>query len=201
MSFGSNPFSIFKSSNIKGLMKLDRRLRHLEKRGARRVAGKGVRAGLMVVGKAMRSAINASDASSELKREARKTIGQRFQRKMAGGLGPSAKVGFSVAKRAKQVAQASAARGKRLGQTKGSKGEFFRGTGDTRGVGISATNVHWFVLGTTERKHQSGHATGKIDGVFGDVTHQALATSQGAALEAARAKISAEIKREALKGA
>jgi hypothetical protein len=169
---------------------LERKLAHLEKRAARRVAAKGIRAGLTVVGKAMRSAINASDASPELKREARKTIGQRFQRKVAGGLGPQAKVGFSVAKRTKQIAKARAARTKRVEA----------GKSGGRGVGISAKNIHWFVLGTDEREHKSGHSTGKIDGVFGDVTRQALATSQGAALAAARAKMSAEIKKEALKG-
>jgi len=136
----------------------------------------------------MRAAINATDASPELKREARKTIGARFGRTRAIDV-RHAKVGFSVGKRAAAVRRAKAARTKRIEAGKSGGG----------GVGISAANIHWFVLGTDSREHKSGHPTGQIANIFGEVTRLAFATSAMASVHAARKKISEVIKREARK--
>ena len=67
------------------------------------------------------------------------------------------------------------------------------------GVGVSAANIHWFVLGTDERHQKSGHPTGQIANVFGNVTRLALTASTGPSLAAARRKITQVIEREARK--
>ena len=166
---------------ISGDRQIDRQLRRLEARTAKKALTAGIKAGQMKVAKAMRAAINATDASADLKREARKSIGSRFTR---GGVARTgkitarvSKVGFSVAKKHKTLKKT--------------------GEGRSRGVGISAANIHWFVLGTKDRHHDSGKSVGRIEAVFGDVTEKAFTASKGAALEAARAKVTQVIQREA----
>jgi len=166
---------------VTGDKQIQRKLARFEKRTAKKALTAGVKAGQTKVRKAMRAAINASDASADLKREARKSIGSRFTR---GGVARTgkvtarvSKVGFSVAKKHKKLKKT--------------------GEGRSRGVGVSAANIHWFVLGTNERQHDSGHPTGRIENVFGDVTRQAVAASSGQALAAARAKVTQVIQREA----
>ncbi len=174
---------------VTGDKALDRKLADLGRRSTvNRVVGRGMSAGMVPVLKAIRAGINATDASPFLKREARKTIGKKIKR--GGPSGPEAKAGFSVGKKAKQVAKAKVARSKRLGA----------GKGGGRGVGISASNIHWFVLGTQFRFHKkSGRRTGRIKPPFNKVMMQAVSASQGAYLAAARAKITQEIQKEAMK--
>jgi hypothetical protein len=164
---------------VLGAKQLDRKLARLSRRSGKKAVTAGVRASLTPVARAMRAAINASDASPSLKQGARQSIGQRFSKTRRTGV-REAKVGFAVNKRgAKRTARLS----------KGASG----------GVGISSRNIHWFVLGTDERFLKSGRPTGRVDGVFGNVTHQAFLSAHPAALEAARVKIEQIIKREARK--
>jgi hypothetical protein len=191
MGFGSNPFG--RGPIITGLRAVERKLNRLATTSSKKATVAGHRASMTTIAKAMRSAVNASDASTFLKREARKSIGARFSKGMAKEL-TLAKVGFSVGKKAKQVKSAQAARGKRLGA----------GKGGGRGVGISAANIHWFVLGTKKRRTKSGFGsgekgTGQIANVFGDVTRLAFAASHRAAVVAARKKIWAVMKKEAMR--
>jgi len=191
MGFGSNPLG--RGTALLGDKAMDRKLKRLGTTGSNRAITAGIRASMTPVARAMRTAVNASDASSYLKREARKSIGQRFAKNRKKGV-KEAKVGFSVGKKQKQIKAAGAARGKRLAA----------GKGGGRGVGISATNIHWFVLGTDLRRTKSGFGsgekgTGKIANVFGDVTRLAFAGSNVAAVNAARKKIWQVIKKEALK--
>jgi hypothetical protein len=181
---------------ITGDRTLDRKLKHLAERSGRRAMARGVSAGMTVLGKACRAAINATPgATPGMKREARRAIGKRFQRGGTNRMGRTtaqvAKVGFAVGKRA-----AAAARARALGH-EGRAKRIEAGETAGRGVGISIANIHWFVLGTKERQHKSGHPTGSMEGVFGDVTERAFAAGHGAALQAARDKIAAEIEKEA----
>lgn len=162
-------------ATITGDKQLDRKLKRLGRRGGKKAAAAGVRASLTPVRKAMRAAINASGASKELKRAARKTVASRFKKSRKTGR-KEAKVGLGVGKQKKP--------NKRSG---------------TAGVGISKTNIHWFVLGTDERKTKSGRNAGRIEGVFGDVTDTAFARSQSDAIAAARKKIDQVIQQEARK--
>jgi len=87
-------------ASITGDKAIDRRLANLSKRGSQRAITAGVNAGMTPIVKAIRAAINATSASSELKREARKTVGKRF--KKARGRTREAKAGFAVGKKKKQ---------------------------------------------------------------------------------------------------
>ncbi len=170
-----------------GDKELERKLKHLSRRGSKRAITAGIRASMTPIARAMRAAINSSDATAELKRAARASIGARFG-KTRRITERRAKVGFSVGKKAKQIR--AAYRSKKV---------------DGKGVGISAANIHWFVLGTDERTlkkgsargPKAGHPTGKLVGVFGDVTRHAMAGSMAASVAAARKKISQVIEREA----
>ena len=172
-----------------GDKELERKLKHLSRRGSKRAITAGIRGSMVPIARAMRAAINATAASTDLKREARKAIGARFG-KTRRITERHAKVGFSVGKKAKQIR--AAYRSKKV---------------DEKGVGISATNVHWFVLGTDERVlkkgsargPKAGHPTGQIVNVFGDVTRLAMAGSMAASVAAARKKITQAIEREARK--
>jgi len=161
-----------------GGKEFDRKLVRLGRRGSKRAITAGIRAGMTPIAKAMRAAINEAEASAELKREARKTIGKRFARAYKSTL-REAKVGFSVGKKQKTLKKT--------------------GGGASRGVGASARNIHWFVLGTDDRFLKTGHSTGQIENVFGAVTRAAVATSAVASVNAARRKIFEVIKREAQK--
>lgn len=154
---------------IEGDKALDAALARLAGPGARRVNAGMMNASLAVLAKALRAAVNASDASSELKRAARQAIGRKRRKDVA-------KVGFGVGKKR------AASPDKRTGKS---------------GVGISANNIHWPVLGTGERQTKAGRKAGKMPAIFAGATDQALATGGPAALAAARAKCRELIAREA----
>jgi len=190
-----------------GDKRLERKFNDLERRAARRVATKGVRAMTVPIVKALRAAVTATDTSSALKREARKTIGKKFRR--VQGM-PTARVGFGVGKKQMKTTKAGTGRTKFVAMERDERGRSKKGLRKevaAKGVGISAANIHWFVLGTDKRfltkgsakGFKAGHPTGKIDPPFSDTMKQAVAANSGAALAAARAKISQEIRREAAK--
>jgi len=158
---------------------LDRKLKYLATHGGKKAARAGINAGLTPLVKAMRAAINGTSASSDLKRQARKTVGKRFAKAKSGASRGAyeAKAGFAVGKK---------------------KGKPTKGK--SRGVGVGPANIHWFVLGTESRTHETtGHSTGRIANIFDDVTRLAYAGSGAAMVNAARTKIAEVIKREALK--
>jgi hypothetical protein len=197
-----------KAAELLGDRELKRKLDRLSRKGSKKAIEAGVRAGMQPVAKAMRAGINmTSDASPELKREARKTIGARIV-KATKKEERQGKVGFKVGKRKAAIGKAVAAREKRI--AKGAKGG---------GVGVSAANVHWFVLGTKKRKLDSPvvaaigrtkggdmiirrvQQTGKVGPVFGDVTRQAVASASGAFFATAKQKTLQVIQKEAKKKA
>lgn len=178
---------------------LDRKLGRLATTASDKAITAGIRASMTPIAKAMRAAVNSTSASSELKREARKSIGSRFAKPKIGkrrGV-REAKVGFSVGKTGAAVERAVAARGKRIAA----------GKSGGKGKGISAKNIRWFVLGTKQRVlkvgsargPKAGHPTGKLDPVFGGVTRIAVAASSGASIKAAAQKIKQVIHKEARK--
>ena len=166
--------------SITGDKAIDRRLANLSTRGSQRAITAGILAGMTPIAKAMRAAINATSASSELKREGRKAVGKRFKKAKGGAKKGTreAKVGFGVGKKRKKAADRAGG-----------------------GVGISAANIQWPVLGTEERATKAGGSTGRMPAVFEGVTESAFAASKEASMAAARAKISQVIMREAKKQA
>jgi hypothetical protein len=169
---------------ISGTEDLARKLDRLGGTVARRAMRSAVNASLMPVTKTLRAAINSSPASPELKRQARKTIGKTIG-KIKGGPGRGqmqAKAGYAVGKKTTKAERAG-----------------------KKGVGIGVANIHWFVLGTDKRYLKYGsikgpkanHPTGKIKPPLAGTMQQAVAALSGAALEAARAKLSAILLKEA----
>lgn len=139
----------------------------------------GLGGALTVLAKGMRQQVNATTITGtphpqSLKAGARKAIGSKVGRARAEMQG---KVGFGVAKKD---------RSRKLS----------RGQSST-GLGVSAQDVHWFVLGTDERMHKSGHAVGELRAFFIDVAPRARAATGERALAVSRQRILATLTREA----
>ncbi len=176
------------TAQLTGDKELIRKLNQLGTKGAKKATRAGIRAAMTPVVKAARAGVNATTtASPAVKRAARKAIGKRFVAKKA-----EAKVGFGVGKPAKKKRMAA--------HERNVYGE--GGARLVRGVGISASNIHWFILGTKERATKTpARATGRIKSVLSDVIPNATMQSAGASVEAARQKIQQVIEREAQKRA
>lgn len=175
---------------IIGARELDRKLAFLSTAGSKMAIAAGINAGLTETARAIRAEIGNTPVivkgkdSSVVKREARKTIGKRFVRggtdRMGRGTARVAKAGFSVGKKKKSLKP--------------------KGGGKSSGVGLSARNIHWFVLGTRERHHDTtGKKTGKIKAFYENVIDRAMATSGGQVDRAIRDKTAQVITREARK--
>lgn len=172
---------------ITGLHRLDSTLRHLASQGTKKAAKAGLSAALTVVVKAVRQQVNATPGiTSDLKREARRAIGKRVRTKR---LHVTGKVGFGVGKRKSKVAAATKARAKRIAKGKASGG-----------VGISAANIHWAVLGTSERRtDDTGRATGKMPPLLKGVVQRAAKVSASHAVKRMADKTAEVMQREAMK--
>ncbi len=170
------------------------RLQSLDDSGLR-IAKAGLTAGLTVLASAVRAGVNGSSASSEMKAGARKTVGQRLI--LTEGNTPLAKIGFGVGVRRKGTQKAKAAIARSL------FGE--RGLHEAKGVGISAQNIQWPVLGTVERfAHYSGksgasHRVGMMPAQLKGIVQQAVATEGPRAMEDSRITMSMMIAAEAAK--
>lgn len=154
---------------ITGDRQLIRKLERLESRVGRRVAGQGIRKGLTVIRRGIRSEIPTRLQS------VRRTIGSRFK-KARGQSTKQAKVGLSVGKQRAKKAPKRSTRG---------------------GVGISANNVHWWALGTTQRRTRR-RQTGRMPA--NDAVSRGYRKSESAAMAAIRNAIWAGIQREAQRG-
>ena len=175
------------TAQLTGDKELVRNLNELGTKGAKKATRAGIRAAMTPVARAARAGVNATTASPAVKRAARKAIGKRFVAKKA-----EAKVGFGVGKPSKKKRMAA--------HERNVYGE--GGARLVRGVGISASNIHWFILGTKERATKTpARATGRIKSVLSDVIPNATMQSAGASVEAARRKIQQVIEREARKRA
>ncbi len=171
------------TKGLKGLDKMLTVLNTTKDRTAKRVARAGVQAGLTPLAKAMRSGINGSPASPALKKAARKTIGKSLKRGRNTGGMTVGKAGFSVGKPNKKKRQAAAARSQ-----------------SGHGVGVSASNVRWFVLGTPKRYQKTTKRyTGILKPFFEGVVKKAAATASPAMLKAAQVKCTQVLARETAK--
>lgn len=186
------------SATITGDKQLDRKLRELGDKSAKKAMRAGVNASLTKIASAIRAVINAATVpgpnATEMKAAARKTIGKRFGKAKAGAMRGEiqAKAGFGVGKKKQTKEQLEAQKQARGSQRK-------------KGAGIGTANVHWFVLGTgprtlkkgSARGPKAGHPTGKITPPFAGVMQAAVAASEASALEAARKKVQQVILKEA----
>lgn len=131
---------------ITGDKKLDAKLKLLGDKTARKVSAAGIRSGMRIIVKGIKSEIPGH------MKEARKAIGSRFKRNTRKGDGiVMAKIGAAVGmKKAKQKAA-------------GARVKATHGKGKKPGVGISANNIHWLLAGTGPRTQKT---TGRYTGIM-----------------------------------
>jgi len=181
-------------AELQGLQEVLKNVSELRDKKAIQIAHSSVNAGLNPLTKSLRSAVNTSSASNELKRAARQTIGKRIV-KQEGDI-VYGKFGFAVGKRPSansRKAQKAQAR-KQLYQK-----------GGARGVGISTNNIHWGVLGTQERTTKGSnattlrgkqisrgvpHRTGRMKPIFAGLIERAVSSSKNDVLAAMQKKAS-----------
>ena len=145
---------------VEGLDLLLKKMSVLENKSAEKILGAMVRAKLNVIGKQMKK-----DTSNKVK-EGRKGVRARFKHKINKNM-IKALVGFGVGKRKKNEPK----KVNRQGNKKG-------------GVGISATNIHWWVAGTKKRttggrNTRAGHDTGTMPEMQPELAAQAARKSKG----------------------
>lgn len=181
------------SEAVKGLADIQAKLSNMASKGGAKLLRAGVGAGMTSLAQSLRAAVNSTAATAEVKRAARKTIGKRYAKGGTSRTGKTtqaaAKVGFGVGFKLKRLRQ-QAAKHSATGR---------------KGVGLSAADVHWFVLGTVERKlkrgsekgPKAGHPTGRIPPMLAGATRTASQYGGPGALEAARQKISDLLQKEA----
>lgn len=124
--------------NVAGVEDLLETLKNLETKESRKIARITLQAGLNVIGKQMREALDPKV------KEAGKGVGTRVS--IYRNQITRAKVGFNVGKRTSR------------------KATFARNKTSRGGVGIGPKNVHWWLTGTTERWRygiKSGSRTGR----------------------------------------
>lgn len=180
---------------IKGLKKMRRKLDALARKGSKRVARAGAVGMAAPLRREIRRGVKAtkvpkpkSGEASTLKRNVRQAISSSI--KLKGG-DYELKVGFGVGKQAKGRRVKAKARAVEGG-----------------GVGISARNVHWAILGTGEfskktrskrRKKSSGASTGSTEAVFEGVVQVAVAAGSKPALREAAKRAKIALQKEARK--
>lgn len=155
---------------VTGLESLQRTLRQLADACQQKATRAALAAANTAIAARIRSGVNASAASTEVKREARKLIG-KLVKKRGGQF--TAKAGFAVGQKGRKKQQAK------------SKGF------------VSPASIHLFVMGTDERATAGGHATGRIRGLLAGIVQSATSAASGAAASAAGAAARKAIEREA----
>lgn len=134
---------------LQGLRKLERKLERLARKSSPKVGRAAMAAMATPMKQAIRRGVNGSNASKDMKRAAKATIGSRVGKVKVLGE-PGLIVGFG---------------GGRQSKTKKAKATA-RASKSDRGVGISATNIQWPVFGTGEdnvaaARGAKSRATGK----------------------------------------
>lgn len=151
---------------VTGVRKIDRKLKKLPRRPANRVARAGLTKGARLAAKLIKGKI-----PSRLK-SVRAAIGHSVKKSKDGVT--KAKAGAAVGKsRRKKPPKKSS----------------------SKGVGISRNNVHWWLLGTTERHHKSGRGTGKMpaNGVVKQAMAGGLIQVRQAIIDGAAKKMKSEL--------
>lgn len=156
------------NADVQGLRGLSETLSQIRTTGFRQVARATMTGTVVPLKKAIRRGVNRTKTTTAVKRAARQTIGSSVNRNKDGTYG--AKAGLGVGKPTKRKRVASHERSV-YGQ---------RGAKLAAGVGLSAANIHWFVLGTKQRKQKTtGREVGRINPIFSGVVPAAVSASRG----------------------
>lgn len=165
------------ADDLQGFDQLLAKLTKLEDKKEKRIARAGVSAGIKALVAAQKAAVNSAPISGALKAAARKAIGKRIVKDQ--GAIVAGKAGFGVGKSTRKKRESAHQRHMR-GQG---------GAHETKGVGASAANIHWFVLGTQERETAGGHGTGEVPSLLAGAIQTASTGAGEAMINAARDKI------------
>jgi hypothetical protein len=138
---------------IQGQVEFERKLKQLSNDARRKIANPVINAGLRVLADGIKSQIPPEYVGLA------SLVGKRIDRSGSGNGEVIGKVGFGV--------------GRRGSRTKSRK----RG-----GVGISANNIHWLVLGTKERATKTGANRGVMPAVLAHCVPNGIAYSNAAAI-------------------
>ena len=171
---------------ISGERELRRTLTQLQRTGVKKVQRAGVSALVGPVKKQLRRAVNSVPTSTRLKKAVRVLIGSKIKSK--SGL-YTAKVGLGVGRQSKAKGNKQHERSV-YGQA---------GAKLASGVGIGQQNVHWTILGTSERRTKTGRETGQMPDDFRGVVPSAWKSSKSHAVKACAVKSKEVLKKEARK--
>ena len=165
---------------IVNLRRMSEVLDEIRRTAPKSVGAAGIRGALKVGRRAVKAAINSSDASAEMKKAARKAVGYRFIKGGWAGA-PVAKVGFGV--------------GKQTGKKTGG--------GSSGGDGISKANIQWAVMGTEEREQDTGpqREVGAMPALFEGLVATALSGAKAAMIAGAQVAMSKKLKQIAERAA
>lgn len=159
---------------ILGIPELDKRLEGLKLAVANRCARAGLSKGARLAAKKIKAEVPSKQ------KHIRKAIGSSVKKQKAG---PNR--GFTSAKAGAAVGRASKAVEKKA---RGGKG----------GVGISAANIHWFIMGTQERTvKKTGQKAGRMPP--NPIVQKAMERGKGPVIEAIKQGTLESIDRERLK--
>lgn len=157
---------------VTGITEINRKLQSLQSRITEPYLRKATTKGMRVIVNGIKSEVPAN------LKDAKRAIGMSIKKE--GDSKISAKAGAGVGKPTK--AQNKAAKERAAGNTLKHIGK--------GGVGISARNIHWFVLGTTDRLQiTTGRFTGKMPPQMPNVVKAGTAKSLGQAADAIQKEI------------
>jgi hypothetical protein len=166
------------AEQLAGMAAMIAKLRYIKGEVPRKAAKAGINAGLTVLVKSIREYVDSSSASGPLKAAARGTIGKNLR--MAGGGDYLGKAGFGVGRMGAVAKMAAHARS--VDKAK-------------QGVGISARNIHWPILGT--KAH--GKGGGNMPRSFVSVMGAAVVSAEPGIISAMAKQTERVIAREAKK--
>lgn len=168
---------------ISGIDALNRKLAKLASSGKSSIARASLTGAVAPLKTAIRRQLNSSSASLAIKRAARATIGSSVKTKSGSY---TAKAGFGVGKPTKAK------------KTKAHERNVYGqgGANLAKGVGLSTANIHWFVLGTKQRKTKSGRYTGQIQPELIGLVPVAANAARGAMITEAARRAALALKRE-----
>ena len=187
MKRAATPGSRNSRVELEGMAQLLRNMDELQRGPLKKATRAGLQAGMTPIAQAVKAGVNSTESSHTVKRIARKTVGKKLKKNKYTKV-YEARVGFGVGKMTKLQRKRATERH-----------EAGKGTGG--GVGLSKQNIHWFVLGTEERRAggKTAGKRGRIDADLFQVVPTAATKSAPVAFRKASQKIDETLQREASK--
>lgn len=164
---------------LTGQRRLDKNLAKLTRSVANKIARAGLSKGARLAAKKIKAEIPSRQKS------VRASIGSSVRKATSG-----AAKGLTTAKAGANVGRQTAAKQKRAAERAQKRG-------GQAGSGIGPANVHWYLLGTGERRHKLGRRTGRMP--EHPVVKQAMSKGQGEVIRAIATGVKDALMREVKK--